>query len=242
MRYVTYVLTPQQGYFDPGEQVLSEYGVTLRTIQDTDFLSDGTIVTRREIVGDREDVTRALEHPSSNVFEYMLSDVNESKILQMHYQPSELTTNLLEIHQRHAVLLDYPMEYTGPNNAHLRVSQIGSESELRSLISETRALTDLDIERLGRYDPSDGQPLIDLTNRQREVLSVAIEEGYYQEPREVTYQEIADELGCSAGTVGQHLRRIESQLMSTIVLGGTSRTDHGTPSTPDRSAETKPSR
>ncbi|WP_440770551.1 helix-turn-helix domain-containing protein [Natronorubrum sp. DTA28] len=240
MRYVTYVLTPQQGYFDPGEALLRECGVTLRTIQDIDFLTDGTIVTRREIRGDRGDIISALEHPDSKVFDYLLSDVDGNTILQMHYQPSELTTTLFEIHRRHAVLLDYPMEYTGPENARLRVSQIGCESELQSLVSETRDAVDLEIERLGRYDPSDGQPLTDLTERQREVLSVAIEAGYYQEPRAVTYQDIAERLGCSAGTVGQHLRRIESQLMSTVITGGTSATEHNSTSETGSNAEPRP--
>ncbi|WP_238717334.1 helix-turn-helix domain-containing protein [Natronorubrum halophilum] len=165
-------------------------------------------------------VTRALDHPDSNTVDYLLSDVDGNTLLQLHYQPSELTTQLLETHRRHAVILDYPMEYTGSENGSLRVSQIGFEGELRSLISDTRSLVDLEIERLGRYDPSDGRPFVDLTDRQREVLSVAIEEGYYQVPREVTYRELADRLGCSAGTVGQHLRRIESRLMSTVITGG----------------------
>ncbi|ELY52485.1 helix-turn-helix domain-containing protein [Natronolimnohabitans innermongolicus] len=220
MRYVTYVLTPERGYFDPGEQLLRDHGVTLQTIQDLDYLTDGTIVTRREIRGDRDAITRALEHPDANILEYSLSDVNGSTVLQMQYEATDLTQDVLEIHQRHAVLPDYPMEYTGPDNNQLRISQIGSESELQSLIAETRRIVDVEIERLGRYNPADGERLLDLTDRQREVLSVAIEEGYYQEPREVTYQDIADRLECSAGTVGQHLRRIESRLMSTVATGG----------------------
>lgn len=240
MRYVTYVLTARRGYFDPGEALLRECGVTLRTIQDIDYLTDGTIVTRREIQGDRGDIVRALEHPDSRIFEYLLSDVDGGTILQMHYQPSELTSDLLEIHQRHAVLLDYPMEYTGPGNTRLRVSQIGCESELQSLVAETRGIVDLEIERLGRYDPSDGQPLVELTDRQREVLSVAIEAGYYQEPREVTYQDLADQLGCSAGTVGQHLRRIESQLMSTVITGEKSAAQRRSTSEEDSDTETRP--
>ena len=245
MRYVTYVLTPAQGYFDPGEQLLREHGVALKTIQDLDYLADETIVTRREVRGDRSDIVAALEHPDAKTLEYSLFDVEGSTILQMQYEPSDLTRALLEIHQRHAVLSDYPMEYTGADDSQLRISQIGTEAELQSLVAETRAIVDVEIERLGSYDPSDGQPLIDLTERQREVLSVAIEEGYYQEPREVTYQDIADRLDCSAGTVGQHLRRIESQLMSTVITGGSaggaaSEAADDATAEPDRDPERRP--
>ena len=239
MRYVTYVLTPQRGYFDQGEQLLRDRGVALKTIQDVDSLADGTIVTRREIRGSRDDITSALEDPEANVLEYSLFDIDGSTILQMQYEPSGLTAELLTIHDRHAVLLDYPMEYTGPENGRLRISQIGDEAELQSLISETRSVVDVEIERLGRYDPSAGNHQFDLTERQREVLAVAIEEGYYQEPREVTYQDIADRLDCSAGTVGQHLRRIESRLMSSVVTGG-SMSESDSTSSDGANTETRP--
>lgn len=223
MRYATYVLRPQQGYFDPMERRLRERGVTLETIRDLDYLADGTVVTRREIDGDRADIVAALERPDAETIEYSLFDVEGRTVLQLQYEPSDLTRGLLEIHDRHAVLPDYPLEYAGPDDGRLRISQIGSEGEIQSLIDETREIVDVEIERLGRYDPSDGRPLVDLTERQREVLSVAIEAGYYQEPRAVTYRDIADRLDCSAGTVGQHLRRIESRLMSTIGIGGPDR-------------------
>ncbi|QSW99964.1 helix-turn-helix domain-containing protein [Haloterrigena alkaliphila] len=239
MRYVTYTITPQQGNFDPAEELLREHGVALQTIQAIDYLADETIVTRREIQGDREDIVGALEDPAANILEYSLFDVEGSTVLQMQYEPGELTRRILEIHQRHAVLPDYPMEYTGAKNSTLRISQIGSEAELQSLIAETRAIVDVEIERLGTYDPSDGEHLIELTDRQREVLSVAIEEGYYQEPRAVTYQDIADRLDCSAGTVGQHLRRIESRLMSTVITGG-SRANRASGPSDDTDAETTP--
>jgi len=140
----------------------------------------------------------------------------------LHYRPSDLTLELLAIHNQHAVLLDYPLEYTGPENRCLRVSEIGREEALRRVIEETRSLVDVEIERLGTYDPSDERPFTELTDRQREVLRVAVEEGYYEEPRQVTYEDIAVRLDCSAGTVGQHLRRIEARLMSTLI-GDTTR-------------------
>ncbi|OLZ39885.1 hypothetical protein A6E15_02320 [Natrinema saccharevitans] len=55
------------------------------------------------------------------------------------------------------------------------------------------------------------------------MLRVAVEEGYYEEPRKVTYGDIAARLDCSAGTVGQHLRRIEARLMSSLISGAAER-------------------
>lgn len=231
MRYVTYVLTPPRGYFDRGAERLRELGVTFESIRNIDQLNDGTIITQKVVRGDRVAVERALEETGPTVVDYQLTDAGDTTILQLHYRPSDLTQELLAIHNRHAVLLDYPLEYTGPENRSLRVSEIGREEELRRVIEETRPLVDVEIERLGSYDPSDERPFTELTDRQREVLRVAVEQGYYEEPRQVTYEDIAAKLDCSAGTVGQHLRRIEARLMSTLI-GDQARTETGRDPTP----------
>ncbi len=219
MRYVTYVLKPHQGYFDRGEERLREHGVTFETIQDIDRLTDDTVIMRKGLRGGQRDVRGYLEEGGSSVIDFQLTRVDTSTILQLHYEPSNLTRELLDIHRRYAVLLDYPLEYTGPENRWLRVSEVGPEEELRGLIEETRSTIDVEIERLGSYEPTDRRAFADLTDRQREVLRLAVEAGYYEEPRRVTYEDIAAKLGCSPGTVGQHLRRIEARLMSTIVAG-----------------------
>jgi predicted DNA binding protein len=46
-----------------------------------------------------------------------------------------------------------------------------------------------------------------LTDRQREVISVAAELGYFEVPREATLSDVADEVGLEKSTVGEHLRR-----------------------------------
>ncbi len=240
MRYVTYVITPPRGYFDRGAERLRELGVTFDSIRNIDRLNDGTIITQKIVRGDRAVAERALEETGPTVVDYQLTDAGDRTVLQLHYEPSDLTRELLSIHGRHAVLLDYPLEYTGPENRSLRVSEIGREDELRRVIEETRAIADVEIERLGTYDPSDERPFTELTDRQREVLRVAVEEGYYEEPRQVTYEDIAARLDCSAGTVGQHLRRIEARLMSTLISGYAERTTE-TDRRPDPAA-TGPSR
>ncbi len=219
MRYVTYVIKPPRGYFDRGAERLREVGVTFESIQNIDQLSDETIVTHKVVRGNESAIRDTLEQSGPDVVDYQLTDAGEMTILQLHYRPSDLTHELLAIHRRHAAVLDFPLKYTGPENRSLRVTEIGREESLRHVIEETESLVDVEIEALGNYDPSDNRPFADLTDRQREVLRVAVEEGYYEEPRQVTYEDIAARLDCSAGTVGQHLRRIEARLMSTLITG-----------------------
>lgn len=239
MRYVTYVITPTRGYFDRGAERLREGGVTFESIQHIDRLTDGSIITQKVVRDGEGDIERILEGAGPSVIDYQLTDDGDTTILQLHYQPSDLTQELLTIHDRHAVLLEYPLEYTGSRNRSLRVAEVGREAVLRRVIEETQAIVDVEIEQLGTYDPSEDRPFADLTDRQREVLRVAVEAGYYEEPRKVTYADIAARLDCSAGTVGQHLRRIEARLMPTVISG----TDRRTETNRDRDpAPTGPSR
>lgn len=64
-----------------------------------------------------------------------------------------------------------------------------------------------------------------LTDRQQEVLSIAHERGYYEWPRQVTQEELAEELGISAPTLTQHLRAAEQKLITLIFEDGTRRAD-----------------
>lgn len=50
------------------------------------------------------------------------------------------------------------------------------------------------------------------------MLEVAIRLGYYENPREATHEDIAEEVGVEAGTVGKHLRKVESHVFSKYVL------------------------
>ena len=52
-----------------------------------------------------------------------------------------------------------------------------------------------------------------LTTRQQEVLSFAVERGYYEEGVSVTIKELADEMGISRSTFGGHLQDAERAVM-----------------------------
>jgi predicted DNA binding protein len=56
----------------------------------------------------------------------------------------------------------------------------------------------------------------DFTARQREVLLTAIENGYYELPREVTTAEIADSVGVHRRTAEDHLRRAERRVVTAL--------------------------
>lgn len=57
----------------------------------------------------------------------------------------------------------------------------------------------------------------DFTQRQRQVIEMAYEDGYYDIPRETTTTELADELGIGRRTVEEHLRRGEKKLIDGFI-------------------------
>lgn len=57
-----------------------------------------------------------------------------------------------------------------------------------------------------------GISLAELPYKQRRVLTEAVERGYYETPRELTTQELADELGVPQSTVQYRLSRAEAAL------------------------------
>lgn len=56
----------------------------------------------------------------------------------------------------------------------------------------------------------------DLSPRQREVLSRAIENGYYDAPRKCNIAELAEMDSANTSTVGEHLRRSEAKILESI--------------------------
>ena len=69
----------------------------------------------------------------------------------------------------------------------------------------------------GRPGPSLEPRTSGLTDRQREVLEVAYERGYFRIPREVSLDELGEELGVTGSTASGILRRAIASLVATHV-------------------------
>ena len=53
--------------------------------------------------------------------------------------------------------------------------------------------------------------------KQRELLSTALKQGYYEMPREINLEELADEAGVAKTTASQHLRKAERRVMQFLI-------------------------
>mgnify|MGYP006306780221 CR=1 FL=1 len=87
---------------------------------------------------------------------------------------------------------------------------------LRQTLADVPPELDATIERIGPCPDAGEYILALLTDRQREVLDVALELGYYAVPRQATHGDIAERLALSVGTVGEHLQKIDSRVFEHI--------------------------
>ena len=60
-----------------------------------------------------------------------------------------------------------------------------------------------------------------LTDAQQEALIMALEKGYYNDPRDITLGDLAEEMGISSAALGRRLRRATAKLITTTLYAET---------------------
>ena len=76
----------------------------------------------------------------------------------------------------------------------------------------------LELTKLHALSPFESGQEYDLTDTQREAMTVAFTLGYYESPRAATRQDVADELGISPQAVGSRLQRGARRLISSTLM------------------------
>lgn len=128
-------------------------------------------------------------------------------------EPSESEWEWMVAFYRASLVVMPPIVYNTDGEAVFEV--LGDPDDLRGMLGEFPDRIDTTVERVGEYDRFQS-PAASLTDRQREVVAVATDLGYYDVPREATLEAVADELGVAASTVSDHLRKAEAAVMQNV--------------------------
>jgi predicted DNA binding protein len=219
MRYATARLIPQRrDRFHPiGELLDAADDVRRGPIYRLDLLDDGTGAMLSQVHGDRERYCRILER-ADHVLDYAVSGAEGTVFGYLHFEPTDLATRMLRRRRESEVMFDMPIEIA--DDGSYVVTLIGEDAAFTEAFASLPDEVGIEVVEAGEYH-ADPRELFDcLTDRQQEVLEAAVRQGYYESPREATHEDIAAALDCTPGTVGEHLRKIESRVFSQFVVEG----------------------
>lgn len=210
MRYSTVAIAPEEADVNEDFLAFREFAeVTGERIHYLSLLDDDTIVTLCELQANVERLRSGLD-AIPQILNYDLVG-GESIFLYLHEEATEPTRTLLVEERNSEIALDYPLEYT--SDGAVRVTIIGNEVALRRTLRTIEEVVDVTLEKTGDYYPDTFHLSSLLTDQQREILRLAVDRGYYEVPRNVTHQDIAEASGLSQSTVAEHLQKIEARIL-----------------------------
>jgi DNA-binding CsgD family transcriptional regulator len=216
MRHVTFVVVPEEEGLHPATEALeSSPSVSRDTILHLNLLSDGTAVALNYHRGDPE-ALREILVDCADVLRHDVTAGNPGIEAYVHFRPNKTAAALLWVTNEFELIVETPIKPADKSGA-IRVGVIGPDDVVQRAIDYVPDTVQLELERLSDYEAGSKELMGKLTERQREILTIAIEIGYYDVPRQATHQNIADVLGLSTTTVGEHLRKIEANLFSDII-------------------------
>ncbi|WP_255152524.1 helix-turn-helix domain-containing protein [Halorarius halobius] len=215
MRQAILSAAPPEGFHPIDRAVAEDPDVRRRSIEAISLLEDGTCVVLYWVDGDLDraaEITR--DHPGVHEFElHRVSD--DSGLSFVHLDATEVMEALLVITRREAIVVRPPIGCL-PDGG-VRVTIVGTDGAISDAVEAAPDSLDVRLERFGPYEPSTEEDFFaSLTSRQRDTFTAAMELGYYEVPRRTTHEELAEELGVSRSTVGEHLRKIEARALSTL--------------------------
>ena len=214
MRYVDLKIRPDGRWFHPvDEHIAADPKLRHGPIHHINLLDDESAVLLYEIDGPKERVDELYaEYGGNDSVE--TTAAGSDTLVYTRIDPSPVVVELLGVTNRYSIVVDMPMEFTDDDE--LRVTLVGEASALQEAFVSAPPDAQVTVEKTGQYRPGTERLFADLTDRQRETLLLALELGYYDEPRQVTYRDIANELDCTSTTVGEHLRKVEGYVLRQI--------------------------
>lgn len=215
VRYVQFRLVFHDGSLTSiGRSVAESVVVHRRAIHGLELSPQGTVTGLYEFAagGDRAaDQLEAALADAPDVVSYAVSRAGPAVFVRARTVVDEVSRRLLEIPGRHGIVVETPMEYT--TDGDVRVVAVSELATFRDAVDDLPETVGVRIELTGDYTPGTRRVAAQLTERQRETVRTAMELGYYEEPRQGTYEDVADEMGIAPETVGEHLRKAEATLV-----------------------------
>lgn len=123
---------------------------------------------------------------------------------------NEISKQLFATLTRGSLLIVPPYAY---GDGSVTISLFGPTDEVQAAVANVPAPFEVKVNEVNGLGaiPGLSEPL--LSERQHEALEAAKDIGYYDTPRQGTYEDIAARIGCAPSTAAEHLRKAESKIM-----------------------------
>jgi predicted DNA binding protein len=219
MRYVMVRVAPAEGEaFDPlGQDLADDPEITREAMHRVELLEDGTGVLLAEARGDRERYETILAE-SEQVIDYSVTGSEGRWYSYTHFEPTDLTREMIERRRETEVTMEMPVR--AAEDGSLEITYVGHRDAFAELSPMPADAFEMEVLETGEHHPEVGDLFAALTARQQEILDAAVRLGYYENPREATHADVAEVVDASPGTVGEHLRKVESRVFSQFVRTG----------------------
>jgi hypothetical protein len=96
---------------------------------------------------------------------------------------------------------------------------LGDKRSIEVMLNILRLLVDIKRIRFPREGPYEYDIMSTMTDKQKEALTAAQKYGYYQYPRKISTEDLANKMGLTKTTLIEHLRKAENALISDVIAG-----------------------
>lgn len=94
---------------------------------------------------------------------------------------------------------------------------VGDAGALQRALEATPDGVEVQIDTISQLYGHTDDPVVDLSEGQREAVAVALDLGYYNQPRGATHKDIAAELDCAPQTASDHLQKAEASIVRAVM-------------------------
>ncbi len=122
----------------------------------------------------------------------------------------EMAEGVFETVSKAGLVVLKPVLYRD-GRVHIRL--VGDATTLQRAVDEHPEDIAVEIQAVGESFTTPEVPAALLSDRQREAVEVALDVGYYDDPRGATHADVAERLSCAPSTAGDHLKKAEAKLV-----------------------------
>ncbi|PSP74609.1 DNA-binding protein [Halobacteriales archaeon QS_3_64_16] len=195
--------------------------ITQSEVVDSERLLYGTVTDDGldtflfQVKGEAEAYTEALDTTTA-VERYDITVIDETSFYAyLEHEAPEIDESLLAAFSRPGVIVVPPVEFRADGTARLTI--ISDGDELQALLAEIPDGIATEVTRIVEYAGEPSNLLSTLSSRQLEAISIGVDIGYYEIPRQGSVEDIARQMNCAPGTAAEHLQKAESQLLTAII-------------------------